>query len=91
VGPEAAQEGRVDLIVQFENADQDQASRMMRRFFPDHFPLLLAVRFAKAAGTGRFSMAEVQDILVRCDGSLETAVRLMDEQSTLPKSNASFR
>lgn len=72
--PALIRPGRVDRIVQFENADEDQASRMMRRFFPDQFPLLLAERFAKAAGDGQRSMAEVQDILVRCDGSPEAAV-----------------
>lgn len=65
--------GRIDRVVKFRNADQDQACELFRRFFPDK--PLLAGRFGVEAGNRQYAMAELQQMLLEHRNDPEAVIR----------------
>jgi chaperone BCS1 len=67
--------GRVDQQYEIGNANTEQARAYFLRFFPGRE--LEAVQFAAWAGSGRYSMAQLQEHLVLYATDIEAAVRAM--------------
>jgi chaperone BCS1 len=78
--PALIRPGRVDLRVEFPNADRAQARQMFLRFFDDGTERL-AERFAAAVGAGDQSMAAIQGLLLESADRPERAVQLACERS----------
>lgn len=80
--PALIRPGRVDLRVEFPNADRTQARQMFLRFFDDGTERL-AEQFAAAVGGGEHSMAAIQGLLLESADRPERAVQLACERSLI--------
>jgi mitochondrial chaperone BCS1 len=78
--PALIRPGRVDLRVEFPNADRTQGRQMFLRFFDDATDQL-AERFAAAVVVGDHSMAAIQGLLLESAERPERAVQLACERS----------
>lgn len=77
--PALIRPGRVDKIVEFKNADQEQAKRMFLKFFKQDSSH--CNKFSKLAGTEKFSMAKLQGILLQASNEVEAVdlIKNLDE------------
>lgn len=78
--PALLRPGRCDRIFEFGNADSDMAEALFLRIFPKNKEM--AKIFSAKAGTGEFSMATLQEHLLRHKGSPEGAASSVPNLAT---------
>jgi len=60
--PALTRPGRIDQILEFNNANEFQAEQMYLKFFPND--LTDSQKFAKVYGRGEYSVCQIQEILI---------------------------